>query len=380
MAGVIFSHPNSFVGDLSLRAAPVSIEYEYNLNTNRVATHGGEVVQLLSINFNKLIMDGRFGIEGPHGRTVKGNKNIGRPIAEFFDLDKGRSSSSKQPYQIGLTQMTEYFRRYFQVAGQGGVETIQHNLIRANHDQQPMTIRYQTDIEQVMRRWTGYPVAFPSYARSEDQDFAPVWHVEFEIEEPDKLVLKQGLPAELARLRDAVGYEAYNPFSDPTGAFLENKQLTGLDPKKALKFGQAQAKAGAAQAYDELLSIVGATDPTDIAGLIKLGASYPSTTPHPSKVKKGDTAHGSSISTTKKKKGSSGSNTRSTDDIADTSSNTDVQGFTGNGMWAPGNWKPGTYTPDQLVDNANLGLTYAQTHKTDYEAWVKRTSNGSHSG
>jgi hypothetical protein len=275
MAGVIFSHPNSFVGSITLRLPPTQVDWEYNLNVAKTPTHGGEVVQLLSMNFNRLILEGKFGIEGPHGLDVGKKDIVERTKLEFFDLNKGRGSSPAQPYQIGLTQMTEYFRRYFNIAAQGGQVTTQGNLIRANHDQQPMTIQYQTDIESVMRRWTGYPVDFPSYKRN-NEEFSPLWHVEFEVEEPDALVVKSGMPAELRRLRAAVGYEAFNPFSDPIGAGLENKDLSGIDPKKSLDFAKTQAQKQATKGFDELSAIV-STNPTDVLGLLQQGASRPIT-------------------------------------------------------------------------------------------------------
>lgn len=286
MYGVVFSHPNQYVGNLALRLPPISFEYEYNLNTNVVPTHGGEVVQLLSMNINRLILDGQFGTEGPHGRVLQSdNRYREPPPVDYFDLSKGRGYTKNQPLQIGLTQMTEYFRRYFNIAGPGSYQKLDGHLITANHNQQPMTIQWQTDLDSVMRRWTGYPVDFPSYSRSNDteqSDFAPVWHLEVEVEEADKLVVRQGMPAELSRLRAAVGYEAFNPFVDVVGATLENKALTALMPTNAntLNFALTTAQQQAGQAFDEYFAILDATDPSEIAGLVKAGASAPSTTPN----------------------------------------------------------------------------------------------------
>lgn len=282
MSGVIFKHPNKQIGDLYLRLAPTKVEWTYNLNTNVVDTYGGQVVQLLSINYNKLVLEGQFGIEGPHGRAIVGSgtkkKLVERPVAEYFDLNKGRGGPAvgQQQYKIGLTQMTQYFRTYFSLASQGFDRTKSGNLLRGQFDQEPMSIYYDSDLaDDGMRSWTGYPVTFPSYSRANDE-FTPTWRVEFEVEEPDQTVAHKGLPAALRRLRAAVGYKAFSPFSDPLGASLYDTKNGKLKRnKKTLLFAKTAAEKQSQLVFDELGNLLPSMNEADLNELIQFGASRP---------------------------------------------------------------------------------------------------------
>lgn len=228
MAGVLFSHPT--VGKLSLRLAPTSVEWTYNLNTSTTPTYAGEVVQILSVNFDQFIMQGRFGKEGPHGRNlVSKDRYEPRPIGEYRDY------TNTGKYAIGLSQMTEYFRDYFAIASQGNdAHAVGH------YDQAPMTITYDgsSDIED--GSWVVYPVSFPSYRRS-NVDFAPEWQVVCEVEEPDYKIKTHAMTQELSNLRSYVGYFPQNRFSDPFGQYDPFTTPTKEAVKRAITQAQISA-------------------------------------------------------------------------------------------------------------------------------------------
>lgn len=219
MAGVLFNHPT--VGSLSLRLAPISVEWTYNLNTNTTQTYAGEVVQILSVNFDKLILTGRFGKEGPHGK--------GRPISEARDYNaSGR-------FDIGLTQMTEYFRDYFAIASQGNDAGSQ-----GNYNQTPMNVSYDGGLDVQEGKWKVYPVNFPSYKRT-NRDFAPEWRVECEVEEADYKVQTTAMTEEISRLREYVGYFPNNKFSDPFGTYAPFTKISKGQLQKALDIATGEA-------------------------------------------------------------------------------------------------------------------------------------------
>ena len=80
MAGVRFQHD---VGTLDLRLPPTQVEWDYKLNTQTYQTYAGEVVQLLSVNFNKVSFQGQFGLEGPHGKNLVNGRLVDRPASDF---------------------------------------------------------------------------------------------------------------------------------------------------------------------------------------------------------------------------------------------------------------------------------------------------------
>lgn len=272
--GVTFRHSNEQVGDLYLRLPPTSVEWTYNLNTNVVNTYGGQVVQLLSMNFDKLTIQGQFGTEGAWGKII--DKTTGQPrtrrTSELYDLNKGRGKNPAAP--VGLAQMTAYFSRYFALASQGSERTEAGNLLRGHYDQDPMEIYYQTDLENVMRRWLVYPTSFPSYSRSND-NFAPEWQLVCEVEEPDQTIPKQGLPAALKRLRAAVGYKAFSRFSDPLGAFLYDANGNLISTQKALNFAKSEVEKQNNLIFDDFGNLLPSMNEQDLNELVQFGASMP---------------------------------------------------------------------------------------------------------
>jgi len=224
MAGVVFSHPNASIGELSLRLAPKQVDWNFALNTSTQDTYAGEVVQLLSINFDKLVIVGQFGTEGPWGKAAIADGRIFP--RKRSDRDDFRST---EPYAVGLTQMTEYFRRYFSVASQG------RDAVAAGHySQQPMRVTYHgaldVDVDDGLTEgdWHIYPTSFPSFRRT-NVDFAPEWRIEGDIVEPDPNVERASMKEEIERLRSAVGFTHFNPYSDPftlTGGKDPRKNLT----------------------------------------------------------------------------------------------------------------------------------------------------------
>jgi hypothetical protein len=105
------------------------------MNTSTTDTYGGQVVQVLSVSFDKVVFTGQFGKEGPHGKelvTIEGTRELqDRPRSQFTDW---RSTSK---YAVGLTQMAEYFRQYFQAASQGSDKR------GINYNQDPVIIKYE---------------------------------------------------------------------------------------------------------------------------------------------------------------------------------------------------------------------------------------------
>jgi len=226
MAGVVFSHPNPSVGTLNIRLAPTQVDWSYELNTTTQNTYAGQVVQLLSINFDKFTIMGQFGREGPWGRGIVNGRYLPRKVSDRADYRGGSG-----PYRVGLTQMTEYFRRYFAVASQGRDARAQGHF-----DEKPMRVTYQgaldIDVDDGIKDgdWLIYPVSFPSYRRS-NEDFAPEWRVEGQVVEADSNIERVSMEAEINKLREAVGFTHFNPYSDPFAPTGVNPK-TNLTPKR----------------------------------------------------------------------------------------------------------------------------------------------------
>lgn len=218
MAGILFSYTNpnnNTKMSLPLRLPPTSIQWSYSLNTNKIDTYGGQVIQVLSINWNQLTLQGRFGKEGPHGRILNSDNTItGRKASDYWNYN------SNNLYAIGLSQMTAFFQQYFAQASQG----FDRKLTGAgNYDQVPMTVSYVGGLDAQEGSWNVYPISFPSYSRS-NEEFAPQWQVTFEIEEADYAVNYSVMIKELDSLQPGVGYIPYNMYSDPLGQFLTTDQ------------------------------------------------------------------------------------------------------------------------------------------------------------
>ena len=275
MAGVSFRHPNVDVGNLYLRFPPTSVEWSFKLNTAVTDTFGGQVVQILSTSYDTLVIEGQFGKEGPHGANKSGTDWSERKPSGYFDLGSRnaprRGGTAKQPWEIGLSQMMQYFRRYFSVATAGG-DHLQPggSFVRGAYNQQYMKLAYTGNIESYERNWLVYPVSFPSYQRS-NENFAPKWRVECQVVEPDfNIDIKNKLKA-IDRLRKNVGYRPLNPFSDPLAQEINPKTKKGQ--KRLVKITQAQLDELNSSVFDYYGSFLPNLTPADLTELIASDAS-----------------------------------------------------------------------------------------------------------
>lgn len=273
MAGVRFFHP--VAGELLLRLAPTSVDWTYNLNTKVIDTYAGQVVQLLSINWNNLSITGRFGREGPHGAFSDPLKFRERPVAEFNDWKQVHGRGDKT---TGLSQMTAYFKRYFQIASQGLGTTGKDG--RGRYDQHPMEIDYSGGIDPFERSWTVYPTSMPSFSRANDE-FAPEWKLDCEIEHADGTLHTATMSKELAHLKEIhFGYIPFNRFSDPLGRFLPNdfgtnKKLKPAKRAAAVKFAEAQLELYNDDLSDKWKALLPAYTDQQIEELLFFASSIP---------------------------------------------------------------------------------------------------------
>lgn len=271
MAGVKFSHPHPQIGDLYLRLPPSAVEWSFKLNTAVFDTATGQVVQVLSTSYDKFTISGRFGKEGPHGFRREDDRAIERPSREYFSLSE-RGGTSSQPYVVGLTQMTAYFRRYFNAAGTGGELTEGGKTIRGRHDQRYMTLSYKGGEDAYERFWKVYPTSFPSYRRS-NEEFAPEWRVEAQVVEPDFNIDTEKTNTAIARIRATQEYRPLNPFSDPMALEIDPKSPGGK--KRLIRLTEQQFDTLNNNVYDYYAQMLPAYDPEDLAELINLNASLP---------------------------------------------------------------------------------------------------------
>lgn len=275
MAGTIFNHPD--LGMLPIRFAPTSVEWTFDLITNTVPTYAGEVIQILAIKFDRLTVEGQFGKEGPHGATQANGVLARRPTNELRDYASGGRLA------IGLTQMTEFFQRFFAIASQG------HDAqVEGHFKQSPMTLRYDgaSDVGVALGKdevWQIYPVSFPSYQRSLE-DIAPKWRVECEVfEAPESIqevtqrdVITQLSGSDVDAFRPGIGYRPFNKFSDPfqppKNAF---KDMSASQRLALLDDARKNANVNADQLYDKWRSMIPAYDQETLNRLITMGGSAP---------------------------------------------------------------------------------------------------------
>lgn len=238
MAGVVFTHQTA--GTHVLRLPPTTVNWSFKLNTHTQNTYAGQVVQLLSINFDKLVLEGQFGKEGP----------------------------------AGIRDMTNYFRKYFAIASQGvGSNTSAYN-------ESPMRVKYEgslgieVDEGRSEFSWLVYPISFPSYSRANDE-FAPKWKVEFEVSEPSGMIKHAEMNNQLLIFRErfaGVGYEVYNRFSDPAiAAIPEDEAITPARIRGEL----SKLNQDITEVFDHYKDLLPAYSDDDIEELIHLGASVP---------------------------------------------------------------------------------------------------------
>lgn len=272
MAGVTFIHPNIDVGVLHLRLPPTLVEWTFKLNTQVTDTFGGQVIQILSTSYDGLVIEGRFGKEGPHGANInsKGQWDERDPEG-FYALGKRRGGTGTKAYEIGLSQMMQYFRRYFSVATAGGDHlTPNGSFVRGAYNQQYMQLAYEGNIEDYERNWLVYPVSFPSFKRT-NEDFAPAWRVECQVVEPDFFIDTQNKLKEIDRLRKNVGYRPLNPFSDPLAQTIDPKTKGGQ--QRIVKLTKAQLDELNTSVFDYYGSMLPTLTPDNLTELIASDAS-----------------------------------------------------------------------------------------------------------
>jgi hypothetical protein len=276
MAGVSFLHPNIDVGALNLRLPPTSVEWTFKLNTSVTDTYGGQVIQILSTSYDGLVIEGRFGIEGPHGANIRADGSWDeRDPAGFFDLgtrnNPRRGGRARRAYEIGLTQMMAYFRRYFTVATAGGDHISPGgSFVRGAYNQQYMKLAYTGNIEDYERSWLVYPTSFPSYRRANDA-FAPEWRLECQVVEPDFFLDTANKVKAIDRLKKNVGYRPLNPFSDP----MAQEYTTKKGKKVLVKLTQDELDQLNTDVFDYYGSMLRTLSPDDLGQLLAVDASMP---------------------------------------------------------------------------------------------------------
>jgi hypothetical protein len=206
--GVTFSYSDAKnkKHTLALELNPYAVNWNYNVNTHVQDTYTGQVVQVLSVNIDKLVIEGQLGIEGPYGRDASGTKE--RNHTQQFN------PAGRYP---GLHAMAEFFREYFAIMSQGADKEIP-----GQYTETPMTISYGVDQHPLSRFWPQIiPTSFPSFKRSLD-NFAPMWRVEAHVIEADRTIQNTEKKAALQRIQQGIGYKVGNPFSDPA---LNNREI-----------------------------------------------------------------------------------------------------------------------------------------------------------
>jgi len=199
----IFSHPN-LKTDLILRLDPTEVDWTYNLNTSETATYAGQVVQILSVNFESFVIQGRFGREARDDYTREGAALVRKP--------QGNPLTSGA-YGPGLFQMHEWFKQYFSIASQGinGQD---------NYNQSPVTVTYRgtydipVDDDKSETSWKVYPTSFPSFRIAND-NFAPEWKVECQVYEAPSSISTSTIDEAIDRLQYQPLYQPGSKWSDP---------------------------------------------------------------------------------------------------------------------------------------------------------------------
>lgn len=200
---------------LTLRLDPTEVSWTYNVNTQSFDTYGGQVIQVLSINIDTLSIHGQLGREGAFGVYKVGgaqkDDRYGGPVPAGGWSNKyvDRQFDYNGVDYPGLHAMVEFFREYFALVTQGGDPQNPGRFVQV-----PMKLRYGGGPSDQDRAWTITPTSFPDFRRA-NEAFAPEWRVEAQVIESDATVKANQKNSAIARLQDAIGYKAANPFSDP---------------------------------------------------------------------------------------------------------------------------------------------------------------------
>lgn len=260
MEGITFSHPS--VGTLHLRFAPKEVNWSYNLNTSETNTYAGQVVQILSVNFESLTITGQFGNESKDDYNLSGIAWTRKAPAMANRFGR---------FGPGLAQMTEWFKGYFAVASQGvGTD---------NYNEQPITIQYAyasdiaVDEKMSESKWLVYPTSFPSYRIAND-NFAPEWKVECQVYQAPDVLVDQAKQESIERLAYEPLYQPGSKFSDPVPV-INGAKMTPEELKKAAK----DAYQALYDNTDRFWQQLPAYTEEDILSLLKNGFSAPATVP-----------------------------------------------------------------------------------------------------
>lgn len=202
---------------LNLRLDPYNVQWTYNVNTAQYDTYGGQVIQILSVNIDQLVIEGKLGREGPFGVDKNGGRSQRDPRWGGIVPPRGwitKDTTAQFDYNgetyPGLHAMVDFFREYFARASQGGDPQAPGRFLQI-----PITLTYGAGpFPEEIRQWQVTPVNFPSFKRSND-NFAPDWRVECQVVQADNQITTMEKQAAITRLQDAIGWTAKNPFSDP---------------------------------------------------------------------------------------------------------------------------------------------------------------------
>lgn len=230
---------------LNLRLNLNGINWSYELNTNVIDTFGGQVIQILGISLGELVIQGQFGREGPWGlKQAKGEfvRRRGVNMTGIAPKDPDEQFDYTDDYQfgIGLTQMMNFFREYFQISTQGGSITSPGRFAQI-----PMTLSYDNDNIAALTNdadlpdftgwgasygtWLIIPTEFPSYHRANEL-FAPEWQVTAQIVQVPLALRENVVQKAISRLHAAIGWKPLSqwsaPASDVAAAAEINKTIT----------------------------------------------------------------------------------------------------------------------------------------------------------
>lgn len=265
MNGITFSHPE--LPTLALRLAPTEVDWTYNLVTSETNTYAGQVVQILSVNFDNFIVQGKFGRES-RGDYARNGDTWTR---------KNAPSTRGGKYGPGLTQMTEWFKHYFSIASQG----IQG---QDNYNEAPVTVTYQgayniaVDTNKTETSWKVYPVDFPSYKISND-NVSPEWKLTCQVYEAPKALTAQ-------TMEDAISRLSYTPLYQPGGRWSD-PQPKGTSPTQAqLRLAAKEALDALSASVDHFITLLPTYTESDLNDLLQRGFSAPATVATKAKAKR----------------------------------------------------------------------------------------------
>lgn len=227
------NHSSGVTHRMNLAIDPYNVEWTYNVNTQVYDTHGGQVIQVLSVNIDTLTIDGQIGRPGPFGVHVNEQKTAQVDARWGGMVPHGglRTNDTAQqwnpessPNHIGLYQLSQFFAKYFTESAQGGIKGEEGKFIQV-----PMQISYDAgpyptaadhagaSSQTQFRHWEAFPNNFPSFSRS-NEEFAPLWKLEFSVYQADPTIAhatKNDAIKALSRIRGGIGWEAENPWVDP---------------------------------------------------------------------------------------------------------------------------------------------------------------------